>query len=87
LRVISTSVPLTSTKKSVLTFEVRDAENGSTRFGSSSLKFRRVNLDETLSVEVVSEEVSDTRLDLEDSLVGDCLGEQANSIREVDWEV
>jgi hypothetical protein len=82
MRAISTSVSLTSTKKPVLTFEVRDAENGSTRFGSSSLKFRRVNLDETLSVEVVSEKVSDTRLDLEDSLVGDCLKE-ARSAREV----
>lgn len=32
-----------------------------------------MNLDETLSVEVVTEKVSDTRLNLEDSLVGDGL--------------
>jgi len=56
-----------------LTLEVGNTENGSSRLGSSTLKFGRVDLDEALSVEVFSEEVSDTRLNLEDGLVGDRL--------------
>lgn len=60
-------------KKRELTLEVRDTEDGSARLGSGTLELGRVDLDEPLSVEVVAEEVSDSRLDLEDGLVSDGL--------------
>jgi hypothetical protein len=55
------------------TSKVRDLEDTGSRLGSSSLQFRRMNLDEPVLIEVVSEELTDGRLESEDGLVGRCL--------------
>lgn len=52
------------------TFEVTDFEYGGTRFRSSTLQLGTVDLDESLCVEVVTEEMANSVLKFEDSLVG-----------------
>lgn len=66
-------------KREALTLEVRYAEDGSARLGSGALELGSVDLDEALRVEVLAEEVSDARLDLEDGLVRDRLQEGPKS--------
>lgn len=56
-----------------LTVKVLDLENTRSRLGGRTLELRRVNLDESLRVEVFSEQVTDGGGHSEDGLVGWCL--------------
>ena len=52
-----------------LTTEVIDLEDGRTALCRCTLQFRRVDLEETLLLEVLAEQESDSTFDAEDSVV------------------
>jgi len=59
--------------KSALTLEVLDLEDRCPRLCSCALKLWRVDLDESLRMQVIAETLSDSSLELENRLVRLCL--------------
>lgn len=67
---VSLKKPLHQGIATPLTVEVLDLEDTGTRLGGSALELGGVDLSEAETVEVLAEDVADTRLDAEDGLVG-----------------
>lgn len=66
---LQTGVPARELKQHMLTVKVLDLEDAGSGLSSSSLKLGRVDLDESILVQVFSEELTNSGLYPEDSLV------------------